>query len=200
MKRFFETVLCALSLLWLCACSSEENAAEAAPAEDGGVIGVNMKAEPEISYCMPRYMTDPETRAIGEVFSGSEITYGRLTLRTDPNRRAGMYFFVMFGYEPDDIGLACQLELSVDTTDSAKAKTYTFTVPETSSVLREIRLGITGKDWPNSKAAVNAWKLVVKSPSGKILTQTQSWLWSAKNPNTKSEKAAESVAKPQSQN
>lgn len=83
----------------------------------------------------------------------------------------------MFGYDPDDIALACTFELSVDSTGDSKAKTYKFTVPETHSVTREIALGVTGSDWPGPDAKVNAWKLVLKSPTGKILTQKHSWLW-----------------------
>ena len=98
-------------------------------------------------------------------------------IRTQPDKRAGMYFFVMFGYDPDDIALACTFELSVDSTGDPKTKTYKFTVPETHSVTREIALGVTGSDWPGPDAKVNAWKLVLKSPTGKILTQKQSWLW-----------------------
>ena len=121
--------------------------------------------------------SDAETRKILEVFTGDEYTYGRLTLRTQPKKRAGMYFFVMFGWEPDDIALGCKIELSIDSSDTPHPRTFTFTVPETHSVLREIRLGVTGKDWPDSQAVVNAWKIVVKSPSGKVITEKQSWLW-----------------------
>lgn len=156
------------------ACSSED----ASPKEpEKGTIGLDYEGEPEISYVLNRYISDPETRSIYEVFTGEETNYGKLVLRTQPDKRAGMYFFVMFGYEPDDIVLACTFELSVDSTGDAKTRTYKFTVPETHSVTREIALGVTGSDWPWPKARVNAWKLVLKSPSGKILAQKQSWLW-----------------------
>ena len=125
-------------------------------------------------------MTDAETRTIGEVFSGREITYGHLILRTEPQKRAGMYFFVMFGWEPDDISLASTIELSVDTNDNPHERTFLFAIPETHSVFREIKLGITGSDWPNPAARVNAWKIVVKSPSGEVITEKQSWLWGLK--------------------
>ena len=138
---------------------------------------MDFKGEPKISYVLNRYISDPETRSIYEIFTGEETTYGKLVIRTQPDKRAGMYFFVMFGYDPDDIALACTFELSVDSTGDSKTKTYKFTVPETHSVTREIALGVTGSDWPGPDAKVNAWKLVLKSPTGKILTQKQSWLW-----------------------
>lgn len=157
------------------ACSSDSETA--LEEQEGGTIGVDFKGEPKISYVLNRYISAPETRSIYEIFTGEETTYGKLVIRTQPDKRAGMYFFVMFGYDPDDIALACTFELSVDSTGDSKTKTYKFTVPETHSVTREIALGVTGSDWPGPDAKVNAWKLVLKSPTGKILTQKQSWLW-----------------------
>lgn len=159
---------------FLFACSSDDNAQEESP---NSTIGVDFKGEPKISYVLNRYISAPETRTIYEVFTGEEMTYGKLVMRSQPDSRAGMYFFVMFGYEPDDITLACTFELSVDSTADTKVRTYKFTVPETHSVTREIVLGVTGSDWASPKARVNAWKLVLKSPSGKVLAQKQSWLW-----------------------
>lgn len=170
----------ALSCIAICACSSDESQEqESAPeVDDSAILGVSNDIENAgISYCYHRYMGAAETRKILEVFTGDEYTYGRLTLRTQPKKRAGMYFFVMFGWEPDDIALGCKIELSIDSSDTPHPRTFTFTVPETHSVLREIRLGVTGKDWPDSQAVVNAWKIVVKSPSGKVITEKQSWLW-----------------------
>lgn len=191
MKYFRYAALAALSAATalFCSCSGDTAADNASVGEsNGGTIGVDFKGEPKISYVLPRFLNDAQTRSIYEVFTGDEINYGKLTLRTNPEKRAGMYFFVMFGYEPDDIALACTFELSVDSTADSKTRTYKFTVPETHSVTREVVLGLTGADWPNPKAKVNAWKLVLKSPSGKVLAQKQSWLWEDTAAATKSEK------------
>lgn len=191
MKYFRYAALAALSAATalFCSCSGDTAADNASGGEsNGGTIGVDFKGEPKISYVLPRFLNDAQTRSIYEVFTGDEINYGKLTMRTDPEKRAGMYFFVMFGYEPDDIALACTFELSVDSTADSKTRTYKFTVPETHSVTREVVLGLTGADWPNPKAKVNAWKLVLKSPSGKVLAQKQSWLWEDTAAATKSEK------------
>lgn len=191
MKYFRYAALAALSAATALFCScAGDTAADNAPARksNGGTIGVDFKGEPKISYVLPRFLNDAQTRSIYEVFTGDEINYGKLTMRTNPEKRAGMYFFVMFGYEPDDIALACTFELSVDSTADSKTRTYKFTVPETHSVTREVVLGLTGADWPNPKAKVNAWKLVLKSPSGKVLAQKQSWLWEDTAAAAKSEK------------
>ena len=159
--------LCAAVALACASCAStdSENAAKnpEGSAPEGSVIGVDYGEEPVISYVRFRYLTDAQTRTIGEIF----------------------YFFVMFNYGPDDISLASQIELWVDSSDSAHPRLFVFSVPETHNVWREIKLGITGADWPDSKARVNAWKITVKSPSGKILTQKQSWLWSLRDPSGK---------------
>ena len=191
MKYFRYAALAALSAATALFCScSGDTAADNAPAgkSDGGTIGGDFKGEPKISYVLPRFLNDAQTSSIYEVFTGEEINYGKLTLRTNPEKRAGMYFFVMFGYEPDDIALACTFELSVDSTADSRTRTYKFTVPETHSVTREVVLALTGADWPNPKAKVNAWKLVLKSPSGKVLAQKQSWLWEDTAAAAKSEK------------
>lgn len=191
MKYFRYAALAALSAATalFCSCAGDTAADNASAGElNGGTIGVDFKGEPKISYVLPRFLNDAQTRSIYEVFTGDEINYGKLTMRTNPEKRAGMYFFVMFGYEPDDIALACTFELSVDSTADSKTRTYKFTVPETHSVTREVVLGLTGADWPNPKAKVNAWKLVLKSPSGKVLAQKQSWLWEDTAAAAKSEK------------
>lgn len=191
MKYFRYAALAALSAATVLFCScAGDTAADNAPVgeSNGGTIGVDFKGEPKISYVLPRFLNDAQTRSIYEVFTGDEINYGKLTMRTNPEKRAGMYFFVMFGYEPDDIALACTFELSVDSTADSKTRTYKFTVPETHSVTREVVLALTGADWPNPKAKVNAWKLVLKSPSGKVLAQKQSWLWEDTAAAAKSEK------------
>ena len=177
MKILIKTIILGFLCLSCVACSSNQ-----APKEtqtSGSVIGINCE-NPTISYCKTRYLSTPETRTIPEIFTGEEYTYTQLTLRTQPNKRAGMYFFIMMDYGADEISLASTIEISLDSNDCSKVRTFTFRVPQTHSVLREMRLGITGSDWKNPKAVVNAWKIVIKSPSGKILCQKQSWLWAIK--------------------
>ena len=160
MKRFLKVFSClALAFLWSCAGdSSDKPGAEVASGEGSGssVIGLNVDS-PKISYCFPRYMTDAETRTIWEIFTGDEFNYGKLVIRSVPGKRAGMYFFVMFDWDSDDILMGCKFELSVSSNDNPSERTYVYVVPETSSVLREVALGITGGDWPNPSAKVNAW-------------------------------------------
>ena len=169
MKRFINAFLAAAAAL-AAGCASDGET------DDSQIIGINHASEPKISYCLPRYLSDAETRTIYEVFTGEELPYGHLILRSNPAKRAGMYFFVMFGFEPDSVSLACKFVLEVDSNKRPAPRKFVFDVPETHSVFREVKLGITGSDWdPDEK--VNAWKLTLLSPSGKVITSAQSWLW-----------------------
>lgn len=183
MKTFTSALLILTGICLLSACSGNAENQEiegSADSSNGSVIGLDYENS-SISYCKMRYLKADETRTIPEIFTGEEYTYGQLTLRSQPNKRAGMYFFVMMDWGPDDISLASKIELSVDSSDSPKVRTFTFVVPETHSVLREIRLGLTGSDWKDPKARVNAWKIRILSPSGKLVCQKQSWLWSLRD-------------------
>lgn len=182
--KYLPTIFLSATLALAAACSSDDAQGEKTE-QSQNIIGTDFKAEPKISYCFPKYITDAETRTIAEVFTGDEFNYGHLVMRSQPDKRAGMYFSVMFGYAPDDISLACRFILEVDSTKHPHVRKFVFDVPETSSVLREVKLGVTGSDWLGSDEKVNAWRLTLLSPSGKVLTQTQSWLWSVKHGQSK---------------
>lgn len=182
MKQNLPALICAFALSALMfACSSTESELDAGGKVDtskGSILGVDRNSDVKISYVYTKYMDDMDTRSIGEALTGDEYTHGFLTLRSRPKERAGMYFFVMLDWAAEDIAMGCQIELSVDSTASALTRTYNFTVPATHSLLREIKLGLTGSDWKGGNDRVNAWKIVIKTPTGKVITQRQSWLWS----------------------
>ncbi len=174
MTKLSKAIFTIIALLVVTGCSSTER----------NIIGVSNSDEPKISYCLPRYISEPETRTIYEVFTGEEMTYGHLIMRSQPKKRAGMYFFVMFGYTPDEIALGCRFVLEVDSNQTVGVRKFVFDVPKTNPVLREVKLGLTGSDWKRGEK-VNAWRLTLLSPSGKILTQSQSWLWDIEKGDTK---------------
>lgn len=179
MKDFLKIFLAISVVIAMTACSSDDTD-KTSQDDSNEIIGVNNKEEPKITYCLPRYITEQETRTIYEVFTGDEMPYGHLIMRSQPKKREGMYFFVMFGYKPDAIGLACRFILEVDSNRHPHPRTFVFDIPETHSVFREVKLGLTGNDWNGSEEKVNAWRLTLISPTGKIITQSQSWLWSVK--------------------
>ncbi len=178
-KLLFLSLICAALCLAFSACASDsESEKEEAQDLDDNILGISYTGETKVSYCNIAYMDEDTTRSIYEIFTGEEFSQGYLTLRSQPNERAGMYFYIMIS-GPDSIPLASTIELSVDKiAEGAKATTYTFTVPETHSLLREIRLGLTGKDWQDPKTKVNAFRIVIKNPGGKVVLDHKSWLWS----------------------
>ena len=182
MKQNLPALICALALSALMfGCSSTEPELDAGGKIDtskGSILGVDRNSGVKISYVYTKYMDDIDTRSIGEALTGDEHTHGFLTLRSQPKSREGLYFFVMLDWAAEDIAMGCQIELSVDSTATPLVKTYNFVVPATHSLLREVKLGLTGSDWKGGNDRVNAWKIVIKTPTGKVITQRQSWLWS----------------------
>lgn len=181
-KTLLKYALLAALVAAFAACSSDQQAQPDGKLDttSGSILGVDRNSDVKISYVYTKYMDDADTRSIGEALTGQEFTHGLLTFRTQEKERAGMYFFIMLDWDAEDIAMGCQLELSVDATNSAHPRTFTFVVPETHSLLREIKIGVTGSDWKSDSDRVNAWKIVIKTPSGKVITQRQSWLWSLK--------------------
>lgn len=176
MKKVF-TFLALGALIFLSACTSDTLNPDHSKGE---VIGMDRTSNLDISYIYNRHVKDWETRSIGESLTGDEHTHGHLTLRTQDKAREGMYFWIMFAWDVKEISLGSLIEVYVDTTKRAKIQKYEFIIPETHSVFREVKLGITGTDWIDEDEQVNAWKLVVKRADGKIITEKQSWLWSIK--------------------
>ncbi len=197
MTNLLKVIFVNIALFAIVGCSSNESGSSQ-NSDTSNIIGVTDFGEPKISYCLPRYLSDAETRTIYEVFTGEEMPYGHLILRSNPNKRAGMYFFVMFGYTPDDIALGCRFILEVDSNQTAGVRKFVFDVPKTYSVLRELKLALTGDDW-KKKERVNAWRLTLISPSGKILTQSQSWLWDINKGDSRLNKQSATTTKSESE-
>ncbi|MBE6414286.1 MAG: hypothetical protein E7035_07020 [Verrucomicrobiaceae bacterium] len=175
-------IFLSVALFCLCGCSSQEvNKAELDKQEY-----VNSISNPEntqiISDVNTRFMTTPETYTIYEVFTGKEFGHGRLILRTDNENRTGVYMFIMFKTYQNNILKGTQIDLYLQTKKSPKVRKFSFVVPENSSLFRELVLGMTGNDAELVDTSILAWKIEVKNPEGKIITQNQSWLWSIENP------------------
>lgn len=188
-KRIFKAALFVAATLSLFAClperermisiEDEEVPEETELSETDGILGVNYKGNAQISYCRFEYLNKHRATYLPEKLLGEKAGYFYPTYLTDPDKKAGMYcFFWLEG--PIYLGMGTTFELSVAANKSPKTKTYKFIVPETRRIVREIKLGITGTDWPDKDEKVNAWKLVVKDAAGKVITEKHSWLWSIK--------------------
>ncbi len=183
MKNSLKFIFAIFSATLLCACSTtlENNVQKDWSNFDttnGDTLGYNRNSNVKISYVHPRYLEDVETRSIGEALTGEEHTHGYLTLRSNPDSREGMYFFIMTEIGASKISDGTIIELYIDSNQTAKVREFKLVVTETHSLLREIKLGITGDDWKGDKEKPNAYKVVIKTPAGKVISEYKSWLWS----------------------
>lgn len=184
MKNTLRFILAISTAFLACACSSpslENNARKDWSFFDdasGDTLGYDRNSNVKISYVRTRYISDMETRSIGEALTGDEYTHGYLTLRSDPDSREGMYFFIMTELGVSKISDGTMIEVYIDSNQTPKVREFKFVVPETHSLLREIKIGITGNDWKGKNEKPNAYKIAIKTPAGKTITEYKSWLWS----------------------
>jgi hypothetical protein len=129
----------------------------------------------QVVRILPEYMPADSFVRISEYFSGKENTRGATILRTQPKSRDGFYFNLR-------TQTAAPIELvwvilEIITPASAETRTESFAVslPKGSHL---IRLGLTGKDWPNAKDRPAAWKIRILGVNGAELATEQSYLWS----------------------
>jgi len=118
---------------------------------------------------------------ISEYFSGKENTSGQIILRSQENHRTGLYFHVLFR----DGGTVMpvqnhQLIFKILDSESIDFKTHSFDVSPEILQNGRILLGLSGEDWTSPQTIPIAWHLELQSKNGKILADTQSYLWSHK--------------------
>ncbi len=181
MIKIFKSSILLCSSLAFVACSSDTSLEEKKKRDFDASIS-NPAHTAKISDVNYRMMTDDETRSIYEVFTGKEFGHGRLILRSDPSNRDGLYFFIMFDTYCSDIQKGTTIKFYLQTSQSHEVKKYTYSIPENTILLRELVLGITGKNLADVSDKVLAWKIEVISPEEKVIAQQQSWLWSVENP------------------
>ncbi|MBO5254231.1 MAG: hypothetical protein J6B07_00215 [Opitutales bacterium] len=180
--KYLKSILLFVSLIVLTACSSDTQTNAQLQKEEFDNSISNLRNAHFIDDVNTKFMTDDQTRTIYEVFTGKEFGHGKLILRTDNTDRTGLYFFVMFNTYKYNIQKGSQILLYFQTKDSNKNYKFSYTIPETSSLFRELVLGVTGKDALNLEKEILAWKIEVKAPDGKMITQKKSWLWTIENP------------------
>lgn len=124
---------------------------------------------------LPEYMPAESFARISEFFDGKENTRGATILRTQTTARDGFYFNLRT--ETDSPIELAWIVLEIITPASAEPRVESFAVsiPKGSQL---IRLGLTGKDWPNPKDRPAAWKIQVRDVNGAELAYEQSYLWS----------------------
>ncbi|MBR4597215.1 MAG: hypothetical protein IKO42_02330 [Opitutales bacterium] len=183
MKNIIRAIFAMLGLAALCACSSDlENNVRKDWSDfddaSGDTLGYDRNSDVKILYVRTRYIKDSETRTIGEALTGEEFDHGYFTMRSDPDSREGLYFFIMTQIGASNISDGVKIELYVDSNKTPKVRQFDFVVPEKRNITREIKIGLTGGDWKDPKEKPNACKIVIKTPAGRTIAEYKSWLWS----------------------
>ena len=129
----------------------------------------------EVVRILPEYMPADSFVRISEYFNGKENTRGATILRTQPKARDGFYFNLRTQTDaPIELAWVI-LEIITPASAETRVESFAVSLPKGSHL---IRLGLTGKDWPNSKDRPAAWKLRILGANGSELAMEQSYLWS----------------------
>ena len=120
-------------------------------------------------------------KRISEYFDGKENTNGATVLRTHPDQRAGYYFLV----RTKNSGTTFPVDIKLQLITQANSTLLTYQFPsEFRNGSAVIQLGLTGNDWPDSKANPVAWRIEILAKDGSVLSADQSYLWENKNGRT----------------
>ena len=114
---------------------------------------------------------------------GGERTGRRWIARTDPDKRAGLYFVVRISESNEERASAPALGSVVIHVIDAEAPddraTYTFPAESWSrEQSRSLWLGLTGEQRPKRRASISAWKVEIRAQSGDVLAEAESFAWS----------------------
>ncbi len=134
--------------------SPRSDAASASAASSAGSVGIR--------YVTHRVHKAEDFKRISEYFTGEENHGGDVVLYTDSTDRRGLYFMVAL----DRIDTLPEPTLAVVeyvTADKAEPQKCLFVLPAltTPGAFRELRLGVTGGDWPHANPKVVAWKITL---------------------------------------
>lgn len=119
-------------------------------------------------------------KGIIEAFSRTESKGGRIILRTDPEKRSGLYFSVKFNHSISLLPRNSKIVLYFITNANPKPESATWVLPNiehSSSLRNEIYLGITDDEHYTQKNLLIAWKLEILHPDGHIIAHKESLSW-----------------------
>ncbi len=110
-----------------------------------------------------------------EDHTGHELTGKWIVLRSQPNKRGGLYFLTHVENTGPQVEGATFV-VRVITLESVDTRTYSFpsAVPGGS---RLFELGLTGTDWTAPRAQPVAWEVELDASDGRVLARQTSYLW-----------------------
>ena len=132
----------------------------------------------EIKEIKPRYIPEENFIRISEYWSGAENKGDRVILRSDPGVREGFYFTLVLDEKVRDLPRGSVITGEFYTPVSPDPQIHDFVLPNKLPKTREIFVGLTGADWPDSGGVAGAWRFTIKDANGATLARKQSYLWS----------------------
>lgn len=131
-----------------------------------------------IDYVAWYYKPAQAFKRIAEYFGSHELTGRKIILRTDPEKRAGLYYVIHLDARADKLPQGSSFELAAIFPDSPKAKLFQFPLPDPIPGYRVVWIGLTGQDTPADEEAPVAWQILIKDKQGQVIATKQSFLWS----------------------
>ena len=131
----------------------------------------------EIKSVQPRYIEEKEFQRIREYLTGEEFQGRRLILRTQPDKRSGLYFVLTLNRRATALPKDSQIRVDLVTTEDRKRKSFTLKIPHKRTGTREIFFGLTGSDWPARTIPTLAWRVSLIDSAKKIIHAKESFLW-----------------------
>jgi hypothetical protein len=177
--RAFAVTLPIALAAWLASFSAGCTGTDESPKSDMVLAVASATDAVGIRYVTHRVHPDSDFKRISEYFTGEENHGGDVILYSDSSDRRGLYFMVAID-RLDKLPAGAVAVLEYVSAEKADPKKQFFVLPPMPSVglFRELRLGVTGKDWPVANPKVVAWKISLRDKkTGALLTSAQSFLW-----------------------
>jgi hypothetical protein len=125
-----------------------------------------------------KYCSNDDFLRISEYFSGKEYTGNNLVLRSSPNDRSGLYFYLPVILDRISTQKGNKIKLDVIDSTDPQSRSFYFTIPNDLKGKKRVLLGLTGKDWGESNMRLVAWKIQITGLEEKSIFVEKSSLWS----------------------
>tara|TARA_Y100000588_G_scaffold384554_1_gene476092 strand:+ start:55043 stop:55504 length:462 start_codon:yes stop_codon:yes gene_type:complete len=140
-------------------------------------ITSTLDSEIEIKLVQTRYLLEEDFIRIQEYLKGKEFSGRRLAVRTQSDRRTGLYFVLTLSRSAAALPNDTMVRIEVLAKGELMAKSFEFKIPLKRPSTRDLFLGLTGSHWPNSNTVPLAWNISLIGPSEEIIDQQKSFLW-----------------------
>jgi hypothetical protein len=124
----------------------------------------------------PQWRDAAEFKRISEYYTGVENESGLQIRRSQPSKRSGYYFLARVRHPTVSLAEA-KFQLHIITPDAPDPRPVLEFPAGTGPGEDVFQIGLTGKDWPNSKVHPVAWRLDLVAKDGHLLAWSQSFLW-----------------------